>query len=173
MKSGFQCSGYDTFREHREVRWKVVNKSHIKSTFETENAVSTKRPTADADEESPRYGVAQCREQQAIYFYFGQIQPRLLGYWTDDLGPLYLHSSPSSILTKTTSALCLSITSLHPLHAHFKPLAMRKYTDCLRLVREAFDDPNTAAADETLIAVLLLGTYEVGLRNLPWYDWRY
>ena len=109
-----------------------------------------------------QYELAQCREQQADSFYFGHIQPRLTGYWTDELPSLYLMASPSSILSKAASALTCSITSLHPRYSHFRPLAMKKYAECLRLVGQAIRDPKTIASDETLVAVLLLGNYEVG-----------
>ncbi|KAL8820470.1 MAG: hypothetical protein Q9191_007510, partial [Dirinaria sp. TL-2023a] len=112
-------------------------------------------------QEPPRNELAQCRQQQAIYFFFGQIQPRLPGYWIEDLGSLYLSSSPSSIVAQTALAVSLSFTSLHPRLPHFKPLATRQYAECLRLVRETFDDPIAAVADETLIAVLLLAYFEV------------
>lgn len=110
-----------------------------------------------------QFELAQCQEQQADCFYFGQIQPRLTGYWTDELPSLYLMATPSSILSKTASAFTCSFTSLHPRYSHFKPLAMKKYSECLRLVSQAISDPKIIAADETLVAVLLLGTYVVGL----------
>ena len=106
-------------------------------------------------------GLAECQEQQAVFFYFGQIQPRLQGYWTDELARLYTEASPSSILVKMVIALSSSITSVHPRFSHFKPLAMERYAECLRLVRKALKDPKTAMTDEILIAVIMLGTYEV------------
>ena len=124
-----------------------------------------RRPRVEKDmslEQPLMYELAQCQEQQADFFYFGQIQPRLTGYWTDELPSLYLMASPSSILSKTASALSCSITSLHPRYSHFRPLAMKKYSECLRLVGQAISDPETMSSDETLVAVLLLGTYEVG-----------
>ena len=108
------------------------------------------------------YELSQCQEQQADCFYFSHIQPRLAGYWTDELASLYLKASSSSILSKAASAFTCSITSLHPRYSHFKPLALKKYSECLRLVGQAINDPKTIKADETLVAVLLLGTYEVG-----------
>ena len=112
-------------------------------------------------------GLAECQEQQAVFFYFGQIQPRLQGYWTDELARLYVETSPSSILAKLVVAVSSSLTSLHPRFSHFKPLAMKRYAECLRLVRKALKDPTKAMTDEILIAVILLGTYEVCLAKRP------
>ena len=106
-------------------------------------------------------GLAECQEQQAVFFYFGQIQPRLQGYWTDELARLYVEASPSSILAKMVVALSSSLTSVHPRFSHFKPLAMKRYAECLRLVRKALKDPKMAMRDDILIAVILLGIYEV------------
>ena len=112
-------------------------------------------------EEIPSYELAQCREQQALFFYFGQLQPRLKGYWTDELAQLYTKASPSSLLTKVVAAFTCSITSLHPHFYHVRPLAIGRYGECLQLVRAALKNPDSATTDETLAAVILLGTFEV------------
>ena len=114
-----------------------------------------------------RHGLAECQEQQAVFFYFGQIQPRLQGYWTDELARLYIEASPSSILAKMVIALSSSLTSTHPHFSHFKPLAMERYSECLRLVRKALKDPKMVMRDDILIAVIMLGTYEVGSAKDP------
>ena len=117
--------------------------------------------TRNYSEEAPIYELAQCREQQALFFYFGQLQPRLTGYWTDELAQLYNKASPSSLLTKAVAAFTCSITSLHPHFYHVRPLAMSRYGECLQLVRDTLKNPDSATTDETLAAVILLGTFEV------------
>jgi hypothetical protein len=107
------------------------------------------------------YSLPQCLEQQAICSYFVHLQPRLLGYITDDLPALYTSAGPTSILSKAASALALSFTALHPHYFHYRPLAISKYGQCLPLVREAVNDPEVVHSNSFLMAVILLDTWEV------------
>ena len=164
-KSRLQCTGYDIYREQRELVWKTdraPGKSNVDISKRTFMPSASTVAAIDICLPNPlHHGIAECREQQAVFFYFGQIQPRLQGYWTDELSRLYLEASPSSILAKMVVALSSSLTSVHPRFSHFKPLAMKRYAECLRLVRKALKNPMTAMRDDILIAVILLGTYEV------------
>lgn len=163
-KSRIECTGYDIFREQREVIWKAANKSCTERQSIRRNKRDGSRAstvTRYNSEEPLSYELAQCREQQALFFYFGELQPRLTGYWTDELAQLYAKASPSSLLAKAVAAFTCSITSLHPYFHHVRPLAIARYGECLQLVRVALKDSDSATADETLAAVILLGTFEV------------
>lgn len=156
-KSQLQCTGYDLYREQRELVWKTDQGPENCS----KRRFPSKAIAAIDICSSPHPGLAECQEQQAVFFYFGQLQPRLQGYWTDELARLYIEASPSSIVAKMVIAVSSSLTSVHPHFSHFKPLAMKRYAECLRLVRNALKDPKMAMRDDILIAVILLGTYEV------------
>lgn len=85
-----------------------------------------------------------------------------MGYYADDLPNVYSREKPASILSLATIALSASFTSLQPQYSHFKPYALSKYVECLRLLREAANDPQIVDSDPFLMAIHVLGTYEVG-----------
>ena len=153
--------------EHRELVWTNVKSvaSGRKSKSNTwKSSVTCPTSTPLHPGSADLYlRLRECKEQQAVFFYFGHIRPRLQYYWTDDLAKVYAKAGSSSTLAKVVSALACSITSQHPRYTHFRPLAIRKYTECLHLVAKAVNNPSTKTTDETLTAVVLLGAYEVSL----------
>ena len=163
-RSKINCTGYDTFREQREVVWKkvVFSQRENKSTIEKSQTMTTKNDIKTQFYESPPpFGLSQDLEQQGVCFYFANLHPRLLGYYTDELPRAYGRENPTSFLSKAITALTSSFTSLHPQYSHFRPIAVSKYAECLRLGREAANDSQTVNSDAFLMAVFLLGTWEV------------
>ncbi len=112
------------------------------------------------------HGLSSCPEQQAICFYFVHLQSLTPGIITYDLPGLYNMADTTSILSKVTAAVALSFIALSFIalnhdYSHYRPLAISKYNECLRLVGKAFGDPVMIQSDEFLMAVLLLGVWEV------------
>jgi len=99
---------------------------------------------------------------QVTCYFFVNVHPLMLGYYIDDLPNIYNRERPTSILSLATIAVSASFTSLHPQYSRFKPYALFKYAECLRLLREAANDPETVECDPFLMAINVLGTYEVG-----------
>ena len=116
---------------------------------------------AASSQPSPLRGLAQDLEQQAICFFFLTVYPRLPGYYTDELPLAYSREKHSSILSTATAALAISFTSLDPQQVHFDSYAVSKYVECLRLVRQAANDPETISSDAFLMAICVLGSWEV------------
>lgn len=110
-------------------------------------------------------------DQQAVCYFFVNIHPLLLGYHTEYIPNIISREMPSSILFVATTALSASFTSLHPRYSHFKPYALSKYAQYLRLIRGAADDPEIIKSDAFLMAIYVLGSYEVS-QPQPWTAWR-
>ncbi len=100
--------------------------------------------------------------QQATCYFFVNVHPLIMGYYADDLPNIYSREMPTSILSIAILALSASFTSLHPQYSRFKSYALCKYAECLRLLREAASDPLIVESDSFLMAINVLGTYEVG-----------
>ena len=158
------------YREQRELVWAAIdsagNKTPGKQCTRRKRLSPAPATVLQASREPIYHQLAHCRQQQAVSFYFGHFLPRVRGYWTDDLPDLYTKASPTSLLAKTATALASSIIAIHPNFSHFRLLAIDGYTQCLRLVRKALKDPSLAKTDETLVSVIMLGTYEVRLKEL-------
>lgn len=106
-------------------------------------------------------GISVHPEQKALSFLLSHFLPLIPGYYIDDLPKTYANASASSALSTATAANALSYMSLHPHYKKFKHLALEKYKETLRLIREGLHDKETAVTDEFLMAVLLLGMFEV------------
>ena len=100
-------------------------------------------------------------EQEALCFLLAHFLPHVPGYFTDELPNVYANAGASSILSHATVATSLGYTSLHPLRAQFRPLALLKYTETLQLVSQSLRDPQIAQSDEFLMSLLMLGMFEV------------
>lgn len=164
-KSNIDCTGYDIFRERRELVWK--DHAHPRqgktSSARRSQAVGVRREEVSQERSklSLLSALSTDLDQQAICFFFVNVHPLILGYYIDDLPNIYSREMPTSILSLATMALSASFTSLHPKHSHFKPYALSKYAECLRLLREAANDPHIVESDPFLMAINMLGTYEV------------
>ena len=177
-KAGIYCAGYEAFRDqtvmvkNRLNRQKhghgVSNRSYYGHIREGSSPVGS---NTELDQHQPIYAVAarqqrlsrtipQCPEQASIGFYLSHLIPHLPGYFTDELPELFANARSSSILSIVTIATSLSFTALHPQCAHYRTLAISKYAEALRSVREGSLDPVVARSDEFLVATLLLGVWE-------------
>ena len=100
-------------------------------------------------------------EVQAVCFFFTHIQPRMTGYWTEDLPMMYTAEHTESVLKKAALSVAYVFTSLNPRRAHFKALAISEYIGALRLVKAVIEDPVMAYSDALIMAILCLGLWEV------------
>ena len=77
------------------------------------------------------------------------------------LAPLYAKTSPGSLLSLATSAVALVISAGDPRRRADYALGRRFFGKALRLTNDAIQDTTESTKDETLMAVLMLGMYEV------------
>ena len=166
------CTGYDIFREQNEVVWReVINpRRRGRSSLPCLGAVFNKTESSNSlvSKSLRASRLSADLEEQAICFFFVNLYPRLLGYYTDEIPHLYGRERNKSVLSQAIVALSFSLTSLHPQYWHFKQQAISKYSECLRLVREGARDPEIAGSDSFLAAVLVLASYEVGSKHMLW-----
>ena len=112
------------------------------------------------------YGLPQDPEQQSICFFMSKfvMDDRKEEIWGGSLEALpatYHQASPDSALSLATAATSMSSIAWNPECAHFKPGSLQKYVQSLRLINEAVQDPIESKSDNLLMAVLMLGFYEV------------
>ena len=85
----------------------------------------------------------------------------MTGYFTDDLPAIYASERPGSILRKATLSVAYMYTSLSPHHSYYNTLAMSEYMGTMRLINKLVRDPALAYDDVFIMALLLLGMWEV------------
>ena len=112
----------------------------------------------------------QCPEQLSLCFYLSHLLPLLPGYYTDEIPDLLANDSHSLVLSIVTQATALNFMALLPQYAHYRVLAISKYAQALRSVRQAISDPVVGESDALLLAVLMLGTWEVGDLKVEQWD---
>ena len=105
--------------------------------------------------------LSQCPEQQSLCFYLTHLLPLLPGYYTDEIPNILVDDSHSSVLSTITQATALSFMALLPQYTHYRVLAVSKYAEALRYVRQGISDPVLGQSDALLLAILMLGTWEV------------
>lgn len=103
----------------------------------------------------------QCPEQQSLSFYLSHLLPLLPGYYTDEIPQILVNDNHSSVLATITQATALNFMALLPQYAHYRVLAVSKYVEALRRVRHAISDQIVGQSDALLLAILMLGTWEV------------
>lgn len=109
-------------------------------------------------------------EQQAICAFFLDFvllprHPDSVRGHLEHLLPLYKDASPDSPLSLATSSVALAISSGSPLRRKDRQLGQAIFGRALRRTSAAIQDPAESVRDETLMAVLLLGLFEVGYCN--------
>ncbi len=105
--------------------------------------------------------IPQCLEQLSLCFYISHLLPLLPGYYTDEIPGLLVNDSNSLSLSLVTQATALNFMALLPQYAQYRALAVSKYAQALRSVRQAISDPILGKSDALLLAILMLGTWEV------------
>jgi hypothetical protein len=82
--------------------------------------------------------------------------------------PLYTATRHDSLLSAATSAVALAVSAGTPWRRDHFRLAFVAFGKALRKAAAVMQDPLTATEDETLMAVLLLGFYEVSEESSSW-----
>ena len=120
---------------------------------------------ASPDETIPRI-FNDFTEQEAICAFFLDfvLLPRhkdsVQGH-LEHLLPLYANTTPDSPLSLATSAVALVLSGTSPNKRIDKDRARQTFSKAIRKTRAAIRSPTESKKDETLMAVLVLGLYEV------------
>ncbi|KAB8337328.1 hypothetical protein FH972_021627 [Carpinus fangiana] len=80
--------------------------------------------------------------------------------WIAYMKPAIDRAQHTAPLRLAAEAMSLAVFGNHDAHAEAKLLAVDRYTRCISALRAAIADPIEAAADSTLMTVLLLTIYE-------------
>ena len=127
--------------------------------------------SSDSDVDFIRSSLPECLEDNSLcYFMTNYVMcsrhPETRKGFMEHLVPFYTSSSSSSPLSLATTATALCSTrypSSSPIRSTIKAKAIAKYLEALRLTKVAIQDPQEAKSDSLLMAVLLLGLFEVRL----------
>lgn len=113
-------------------------------------------------------GIPQDPEQQALCFFMTKFalsdrKEEIWGGSLEALPAIYQEAGAQSALSLAAAATSMSSIAWNPEWAHFKPISLQKYVQSLKLINDAVQDPVQSKSDGTLMAVLMLGFYEVNL----------
>jgi len=105
-------------------------------------------------------------EQQSICFFMSKFvqdtrTEEIWGGSLEALPTIYNGVGVNSALSLATAATAMSSVAWNPECAHFKPVSLQKYVKSLKLLNDAVQDPKESKSDGVLMAVLMLGFYEV------------
>lgn len=110
--------------------------------------------------------LAENPQEFAIFSFFNQFvlvsfHPDGQRGFLDCLLPLYTATRHDSLLSVATAAVALTISGGAPWRKADFQLGRLMFGKALRMAAAAIQDPTASTEDETLMAVLLLGFYEV------------
>ena len=125
------------------------------------------KPDIDFISSSP----SECPEDNSVCYFMANYvmvrrHPETSKGFVEHLVPFYSRTSSNSPLAFATTATALLSTRypyVCPPRAAIKARALLSYVEALRLIKVAIQDPQEAKSDSLLMAVLLLGLYEVGI----------
>ena len=141
------------------------NKSPTTSVSSGRGSPSGILQKPSADETIPRI-FNDFTEQEAICAFFLDfvLLPRnrdsVQGH-LEHLLPLYANTTPDSPLSLATSAVALVLSGSSPRRRTDQERARQKFGKAIQKTRDAIRSPTESKKDETLMAVLVLGLYEV------------
>ena len=154
--------GYETFRYHvPRSKKQSVDTNHASDVVKQATPVQRYEVFFSSKNEGIPYSPTENAEQEAICFFFAHIQPRMTGYWTEDLPAIYSSKNSGSILKKAALSVAYNYTSLSPHRAHYKRLAVSEYLGALRLINKVICNPAMAFDDVFIMALLCLAMWEV------------
>ena len=112
------------------------------------------------------FGLPQDPEQQSICFFMSKFvqdsrTEEIWGGSLEALPAIYSEVSIDSPLSLATAATSMSSVAWNPECAHFKPVSLQKYVKSLKKLNDSVQDPIESKSDSILMAVLMLGFYEV------------
>ena len=111
-------------------------------------------------------GLPQDPEQQSLCFFMSKFvlsdrKEEIWGGSLEALPTLYQDAGSNSALSLATAATSMGSIAWNPECAEFRSVALTKYVKSLELIKAAVQDPEESQFDSTLMAVLMLGFYEV------------
>ena len=115
-------------------------------------------------------GLPQDPEQQSLAFFMthfaqGPRSEEIWGGFLEALQPLLEKADPKSPLMAAATTTAMGSIAWSPGCADFKPRSIQKYVTSLKRINDALKDPKQAKSDNVLMAVLMLGFYEVRLSH--------
>ena len=117
-------------------------------------------------------GLPQNPEEQSLCFFMSNFvnsdrKEEIWGGSLEALPSIYRETGPGSALSMATVATSMGSIAWSPETAHMRPMALTKYVTSLELIKEAIRSPTESQLDSTLMAVLMLGFYEVRQSSYP------
>lgn len=144
--------------------------STVSSSKDDFGTMAVKPNTSDiilADEFIP-LGLPQDPEQQALAFFMTKfahtdsaVSEEIWGGCLEALPSLLEKASIDSPLTAATATTAMGSIAWTPGCAEFKPQSLSRYVAALNRINDAIKDPVESQSDNVLMAVLMLGFYEV------------
>ena len=134
-----------------------------------ESSSSYSSPEPEINFISP--SLMECPEDNSLcYFMTNYVMvrrhPETSKGFVEHLVPFYSKAASRSPLAFAITATALFSTRYpysDPLRVTIKAKALASYVEALRLIKVAIQDPQEAKSDSLLMAVLLLGLYEVSI----------
>ena len=112
-------------------------------------------------------GLSQDPEQQAIVFFMTEFAANtnrvedVVGGYLDPLPSLFERASLESPLNAAMTTTAMGTIAWTRGNEEFKPQSLSRYVTALQRINDALKDPQQSKSDDVLLAVLLLGFYEV------------
>ena len=112
-------------------------------------------------------GLPQDPEQQALSFFMTKFAADtnraedIVGGYFDPLPAMFEQASLQSPLEAAATATSMGAIAFTPGNANFKPQFLSRYVMSLERINDALKDHRQSKSDNVLMAVLLLGFYEV------------
>jgi hypothetical protein len=146
--------------ERPQSKSQLVNESSQRSSLPKERVYGNQRLEPISRQLSPSL------EQQSLCFFLSNYvlvprQPYCSRGYLEYLLPLYQSNDSGNHLSLAVSAVAMAAFGSRPAIKSFSQHARQTYGKALYLTNEALRDPVEVKEDRTLMAVLLLGLYEV------------
>ena len=114
-------------------------------------------------------GLPRDAEQQALVFFMTEFAAStnrvedVVGGYLDPLPSLFEQASLESPLKVAMTTTAMATIAWTRGNEEFKPQSLSRYVTALQRINDALKDPQQSKSDDVLLAVLLLGFYEVCL----------
>ena len=133
--------------------------------FNTNFMPKTTSPIVVANEFVP-LGLPQDPEQQSLAFFMTKFahdrrSEEIWGGCLEALPTLLEKATAESPLRAAATTTAMGSMAWSPGYSRFKTQSVQKYVTSLQRIKEALKDPEQATSDNVLMAVLMLGFYEV------------
>ena len=143
----------------------------IRQRDDSSSISSSSYPSSGLDMSCIPSSLPQCMENNAVCYFMNNYvlvsrHPDTRRGFMEHMPSFYTVARVESPLSLATTAIAMFSTRNVPAGAARRAMvikAVAKYVEALRLINVAIQDPQEAKSDELLMAVLLLGLYEVSI----------